>query len=190
MTFKTKWIIGVIAALVLGFGGWWIYFTNFTGRTSSRYLGKSYRQVITLENAVEIIDVAFQPDSRATDASTTKLITYKALDSYLYTEEFKDVSPLTGAIRWLPYGSKDYSPSWYRSRTFTRTLGGVVNYELPEDCASIISVSTLPEADGKFVKNLVYRAKSGNVLSKEYRDGFVDRLFEGWLEVKVPDENK
>lgn len=190
MKTSTKIIIGLVVLLIVAGGGWWIYFTNFTGRTASRYLGKEYRQRIELDNAVEVVSVAFQgSDDRS---NTTKLITYKALDGYIYTEEYRDLSPLTGAARWLPYGNKEYAPSWYRSRRFTRVFGGVIDYELPQDCATVMSVSAIKDPDPNktaYIKNLVYRSTSGTVLSKEYRDGFIDRAFEGWLEVKVRDEN-
>jgi hypothetical protein len=187
MKTSTKLIIVLVLIIVIGIAGWWFYFTNFTGQEASRYLGKSYRQVIEVKNAVQILSIDFQSDTLGV---RSKLITYKALDGYVYSEEYKNLSPLEGTIRWVPKGESEYSPSWYRGRTFSRLFGVTVNLELPDDCDKVMSVASVKDYEkGGYIKNLVYRSKDGHIFSKEYRDGLIDRNLEGWLEVKIPEQN-
>jgi hypothetical protein len=147
------------------------------GRSPSRYLGASARQVLGVENLQEFISLSF--DRRG--ESTVKDVTYRAGDGYVYTQEFKDFSLLEGAIRWVPHGESD---SLIQKRAISRWIGKPVNLRLPEDCAEVLGVDVGYSARDERVKNLVYRATDGRVLAKEYREGLVARHFGGWLEVR------
>jgi hypothetical protein len=147
------------------------------GRSPSRYLGASARQVLGVENLQEFISLSF--DRRG--ESTVKDVTYRAADGYVYTQEFKDFSLLEGAIRWVPH---DESDSVIQKRAISRWTGRPVNLRLPEDCADVLGVDVGYSTADERVKNLVYRATDGRILAKEYREGLVARHFGGWLEVR------
>jgi hypothetical protein len=57
--------------------------------------------------------------------------------------------------------------------------------ELPEDCDRILGVDIGYVSKNERVKNLNYLSTGGVIYSKEYREGLVDRNFEGWIEVKA-----
>ncbi|MEM7583079.1 MAG: hypothetical protein AAF560_06840 [Acidobacteriota bacterium] len=145
------------------------------GRTASRIGGKAQRQV--LEVPGEFISISF--DKRGD--STVKDVTFLAADGFVYTQEFKDVSPLEGAIRWVPHGT---GSDIIQSRRFSRWTGGAVNLELPEDCEEILGVDVGYSSKSERVKNVTYRSSDGAIYSREYREGFIDRNFEGWLEIR------
>jgi hypothetical protein len=147
------------------------------GRSPSRYLGQSARQVLAVENFDKFVSLSF--DRRG--ESTVKDVTYRASDGYVYTQEFKDFSLLEGAIRWVPH---DEDESLIQKRALSRWTGRPVNLRLPEDCAEVLGVDVGYSAKDERVKNLVYRATDGRILAKEYREGIVARHFEGWLEVR------
>jgi len=147
------------------------------GRTPSRYLGEGARQVITVGDMKQFIGLSY--DYR--DGSTVKDVTYLATDGYIYTREFKDISPLDGSIRWVPFGQG--SSSW-QSRSLSRWTGVPVDLELPKECQKVLSVDVTYAGSGERTKNLTFLAADGKILSKEYREGVIDRNFEGWLEIR------
>lgn len=180
---KTKVVMIAVALLIIVGAGTLFWFFNFTGRTPSRYLGKNFSQTLKAEHMQRLVGpVSMYQDG----ASTIKDVTYQADDGYIYTREFKDVSPLGGVIRWVP---ADQSDSFVQSRAISRFTGGAVSLQLPEDCAELLGVIISPtlngngKATGERVKNITYRSTSGKFLSKEYREGIIDRNFGGWLEV-------
>jgi hypothetical protein len=146
------------------------------GRTPSRYLGKDHRQKLEIPDMQEFISLSF--DKRG--SSTVKDVTFKSVDGYIYTKEFKDISPLEGVIRWIPYGKGD---DFIQSRTLSRWFGDVVELELPEDCSEVIGVDIGYSSKNERVKNLTYRSNKNEIFSKEYREGIIDRHLEGWIEV-------
>ncbi|MBU2631487.1 MAG: hypothetical protein KKE61_22990 [Proteobacteria bacterium] len=162
-------IIGIISITMLLFA---------CGRTVSRLGGKEHRQVLKVENFKEFISISF--DKRG--ASTVKDVTFLAIDGFAYTREFMDVSPFEGVIRWVPYGKGD---DFIQSRAISRWTGNAVNLELPEDCTRILGVDVSYLSKNERVKNLTYLSTDGAVYSKEYREGLIDRNFEGWLEVRA-----
>lgn len=164
------------AHIALLFGLVLAVLTGGCGRTPSRYMGKDHRQVLQVEHMDQFISMSFDKNG----SSTVKDVTFRAADGYVYTQEFKDVSPLEGTIRWVPAGEGD---SVIQSRAISRWTGMPTNLALPEDCDKILGVDIGYESEGERVKNLTYLAKDGRVLSKEYREGFIDRNFEGWLEI-------
>ena len=147
------------------------------GRTTSRYLGKEHRQVLEIQNMTRFINVSF--DKRG--SSTVKDVTFEATDGYVYTQEFKDVSPLEGVIRWVPH---DEEASYVQSRALSRWGGDAVNAQLPDDCAAVLCVDIGYASDDERVKNLCYRTTDGLILTREYRDGLIDRNLVGWMEIK------
>lgn len=150
------------------------------GRTPSRFLGKDARQTLGVENlsnSNDIISVSF--DKRA--GATVKDVTYKASDGYTYTQEFKDISPFGGVIRWVPAGQ---GSSLIQSRAISRWTGGAVNLELPEGCAKVLNIDIGYDSKNERTKNVVCLMTNSTVMAKEYREGLIDRNFEGWLEVK------
>lgn len=166
-------IYGVVALVIL------VVFASmfsYCGRTPSRYLGKDHRQVLKVMHMSEPIGISYDFQ----DGSTVKNVTYIADDGYAYTQEFKDVSPLEGVIRWVPF---DHSDSLIQSRALSRVFGKPVNLKLPEDCKRIVGVEVTYTSKTERTKMLNYISTSGKFLSKEYREGFVDRHLEGWLEV-------
>lgn len=146
------------------------------GRTPSRYLGKDQRQKLEIPNMKEFIGLSF--DKRG--SSTVKDVTFKATDGYIYTQEFRDISPLEGIIRWVPYGEGD---DIIQSRALSRWFGDIVNIELPEDCSEVLGVDIGYTSKNERVKNLIYRSKKNEIFAKEYREGLIDRHFEGWVEI-------
>ena len=148
------------------------------GRTPSRLGGKAHRQVLKIENFKEFISISF--DKRGT--STVKDVTFLATDGFTYTQEFIDLSPFEGVIRWVPNGKGD---DFIQSRAISRWTGSAVNLELPEDCAKILGVDIGYISKDERVKNLTYLSTDGKIYSKEYREGLVDRNFEDWLEVRA-----
>lgn len=161
--------IGAIVIMVLFIAGYW-------GRSPSRVMGRGARQVIGVPNMKEFVSLSMYKDG----PDTVKDVTFLATDDYLYTAEFRDRS-LTdfGTIRWVP---ADHSSSLIRSRAISRWTSIPVNLKLPEDCAEVLQVVVVEEEDGR-VKNLIYKTFEGDILGKEYRDGFLERNFAGWLEV-------
>lgn len=148
------------------------------GRTPSRYFGKGQRQVIEVKNMKRFISVSFSTRG----SSTVKDVTFEATDGYVYTQEFKDISPLEGTIRWVKH---DESSSLIQSRSLSRWFGSVVNLKLPKDCQEVLGVDVTPVGKKERVKNLTYRSTGGKILSREYREGFISRNFGGWLEIKA-----
>lgn len=149
------------------------------GRDVSRLMGREHAQVLEVAHMKEVIGVSFHKEKDS--GSTIKDVTFTADDGYVYTQEFKDVSPLEGIIRWVPHGQDS---STLRTRGISRWTGTPVNYELPADCAQVLSVTIHEVEDGNRVKNLTFKSTSGEVLSKEYREGIINRQLEGWLKVK------
>ena len=147
------------------------------GRTPSRYLGEDHRQILKVENMAKFVSLSF--DKRG--SSTVKDVTYVGTDGYIYTQEFKDTGFLEGTIRWVPAGE---SESILRSRALSRWTGSPVNTALPADCQKVLGVDVGYASASERVKNLTYLTNDYRILSKEYRDGFVGRHFEGWLEVQ------
>ena len=148
------------------------------GRSPSRYLGKGAAQVIEVEDMKEFISMSF--DRRG--GSTVKDVTYLAGDGYIYTQEFKDFSPLEGIIRWVPHGE---GSSFIQSRSISRWLGTAVNLELPDDCEQVLGVDVTYSTKNERSKNLVYRSRDGKILAREYREGLLARHLEGWIEVRA-----
>lgn len=157
-----------------------LFFIGACGRTASRYLGKDHRLILEIEGFKNdnFIDISF--DKRG--SATVKDITFKAEDGYVYTVEFRDISPFEGTIRWVPYHEKD---SLIQSRSLSRITGRPVNLKLPQDCKQILAVDITYEKNNERTKNLTYLSTGGKIFSKEYREGFIDRRFEGWLEIKA-----
>lgn len=174
---KKKNFLKNAVILILCFGS--LTFLSGCGRSPSRYLGKDHRQVLSIPSMKEFVSLSY--DYR--DGSTKKDVTFLADDGYYYTQEFKDASPLEGIIRWIPYGQDE---SFWRSRSISRWTGTPVNLKLPEDFKEMLGVSVTKSSNGS-TKMLTYRSNDGMILSKEYRDGVIDRNFEGWLEVKRAD---
>ncbi len=160
-------LLGVLALSLILLAG--------CGRTASRIGGKGARQV--LEVPGEFISISFDKRGK----STVKDVTFRAADGFIYTQEFKDVSPLEGIIRWVPHGT---GSNVIQSRRFSRWTGKATNLELPEDCEQVLGVDIGYTAKKERVKNVTYRSTDGAIYSKEYREGFIDRGFEGWLEIK------
>ncbi len=162
-------IIGIISISMVMFA---------CGRTASRLGGKDHRQVLKVENFKEFVSISF--DKRG--SSTVKDVTFMATDGFVYTQEFMDVNPFEGVIRWVPNGKGD---DFIQSRAISRWTGNAVNLELPEDCTKVLGVDVGYTSKNERVKNLTYLSTSGAIYSKEYREGLVDRAFEGWLEVRA-----
>lgn len=148
------------------------------GRTPSRLSEKKHSQILKVENMENFISISFDKHK----SSTVKDITFLSRDGYAYTKKFKDVSPLEGVIRWVPFGQDD---SFIQSRAISRWTGKAVNLELPENCAKIICVDIDYESKDERVKNLIYLSTDGSIYAKEYREGIIDRCFEGWLEISA-----
>jgi len=168
----------------LRIGTWFVIALLFTclltlacGRTPSRYLGKDHRQVLNVKHMKQFISLSY--DWRET--STVKDVTFLADDGYIYTQEFKDISPLQGVIRWVPAGQEE---SIIQTRAISRWTGTAVNLQLPEDCQKVLSVSITFANKTDRTKMLTYLANDGRILSREYPEGLIGRHFAGWLEVK------
>jgi len=162
-------LIGIISITMVFFA---------CGRTASRLGGKDHRQVLKVEHFKEFVSISF--DKRGNSA--VKDVTFLATDGFVYTREFMDISPFEGVIRWVPYGKGE---DFIQSRAISRWTGDAVNLELPEDCERILGVDIGYVSKNERVKNLTYVSTNGAIYSKEYREGLVDRNFEGWLEVKA-----
>ena len=173
---KIKAILILIAVLVSIIAGLVIYFVYFSGRSASRMLGKDARQVISVPNMKHFISISFTKRGK----STVKDVTFLATDGYIYTVEYRDLSPLEGVIRWVPH---DQSDDVIQSRGISRWLGAVINLRLPKDCAQVIGVDISYAGPDERVKNLTYKSTGGKIFSKEFRQGLFDRHMEGWLEV-------
>jgi len=159
---------------LLGLGA----FLGGCGRTPSRLGGEGLRQVLEVEGMQAFIGISF--DRRGD--STVKDVTFLATDGYVYTQEFKDISPLEGRIRWVKH---DEPESLIQSRAISRWTGSAVNLRMPEDCQKVLGVDVTYESDDERSKNLTCQATDGRILSREYREGLVDRHFAGWLEVRA-----
>lgn len=83
-------------------------------------------------------------------------------------------------IRWVPNSE---GGDFILTRVISRWFGGAVDLPLPVDCVEVLGVALTSVSKDERVKNLTYRSKKGEIFSKEYRDGFIDRNFEGWLEI-------
>ncbi|OGR15464.1 MAG: hypothetical protein A2277_20715 [Desulfobacterales bacterium RIFOXYA12_FULL_46_15] len=162
-------LIGIISITMIFFA---------CGRTVSRLGGKDHRQVLKVENFKEFVSISF--DKRGN--STVKDVTFLATDGFVYTQEFIDINPFEGVIRWVPYGQGE---DFIQSRAISRWTGNAVNLELPDDCARILGVDIGYVSKDERVKNLTYLSTDGKIYSREYREGLIDRKFEGWLEVKA-----
>lgn len=125
----------------------------------------------------KFVDISF--DKR--DGSTVKDVTYLGYDTYYYTIEFKDVSPLEATIMWMPPSK---SGSFIQSRSLSRIFGKPVKLQLPEDFKELLSVDITYESSNERVKNIAYLSTDGKILTKEFREGILDRMFEGWGEIK------
>ena len=145
------------------------------GRDVSRLGGKEHRQI--LEVPGDFISISFDKN----EGSTVKDVTFTAKDGFVYTQEFKDISPLEGILRWVPHGM---SSDLIQSRSISRWTGTSVDLELPKDCKKILGVDVGYSSKNERTKNLTYLSTDGNIYSKEYREGIFDRMLEGWLEVK------
>lgn len=177
MTIMTKLKI-FIGLVFVGALALWL-FLQFGGRTPSRYMGQSARQVIKIpeiQAMVGNINMWFDKDNDA----TIKDITYCSKDGYYYSAEFRDISPFEGVIRWVPYKQ---GSDIIQSRKLSRWGIDVVNLKVPKNFQTMYGVSML-SIHGERVKNLSYYGKNGKVMAKEYREGLVDRLLSGYVEVK------
>ena len=168
-----SFMITAIAILIIGG-----LVMSSCGRTQSRFRGKDHRQILEVENMQTYIGMSF--DKRG--SATVKDVTFVATDGYVYTQEFKDVSPYEGAIRWVPATEDD---DFIKSRAISRWTGGAVNERLPEDCAEVLGVDVGYKDKSTRVKNLVYKSTDGSIYSREYKEGLVERHLVGWLEVRA-----
>ncbi|MBF0274205.1 MAG: hypothetical protein HQK84_03125 [Nitrospinae bacterium] len=179
-SFKTKAgvIVGIILLICLTF----IYVMNFTGRSVSRFTGGLVEHKVNLPNCAEFIGVIFQKDGN----STIKVVTCRGFDGYYYTEEFRDMSPLEGRIKWIP-PEDSQGASWMQKRTLSRWLGTEVKVKLPKDFYAFAGpVSTVPKGSGN-VKNVTYWTKEGNLKTKEYVDW---SIFEGVIQWELSKGSK
>ncbi len=171
-----------IAIIVLVVAGFLIKFLFFSGRSASRFLGEGVRQVLEVKNMAPKGFISISFDKRG--KNTIKDITFKATDGYVYTQEFRDVNPLEGIIRWVPYGE---GSDLIQSRGLSRWFGDVVNLEIPKKCIKILGVDITYAEKGERTKNLTCETGQGLIITKEYREGMLDRHFEGYLEIKPKD---
>lgn len=183
MTVKTKIIVFVLMVLIFVVMFW--LFLSFGGRTPSRYLGQSARQIIEIPEMQQMVgNVNMWLDKK--NNATVKDITYCSVDGYFYTAEFRDMSPFQGVIRWVPYGQ---GSDLIQSRMLSRWGLDVVNLKVPENFQTMYGVSIVSKG-GERVKNLSYYSKDGKILAKEYREGMVNRFFSGYNEVKGSEKLK
>ncbi len=171
-----KWTMLVVILLWL----WIIWFLYFSGRTPSRLLGESVAQVLTVPNMAEEGFISLSFDKRGT--ATVKDLTFLATDGYVYTREYRDVSPFEWIIRWVPYGEDS---SLIQTRAISRWTGWAVNLEIPEGCVKILWVDVWYSSTNERVKNLTCKKDDWKIISKEYREWFIDRFFEGYLEIQA-----
>ncbi|MFQ5560603.1 MAG: hypothetical protein ACE5FU_08475 [Nitrospinota bacterium] len=178
MNNKFKLIIaGVLVFLVFVLA---IKFFYFSGRSASRLIGESARQIVKVPNMAPGGFISISFDKRGN--STVKDVTFRAIDGYIYTKEFKDMSPFEGIIRWVPYGE---GSDLVQSRGLSRWVGDIVNIEIFEKCKKVIGVDITFSNKNERTKNLTCRTGSGAILSKEYREGIIDRHFEGYMEIRT-----
>lgn len=169
-------LLGICGLLILG-----------CGRSVSRTLGKDHAQELELENVQQFISMSLRKDASCSGgdlsfSDTVKDITYIAKDGYMYTQEFTDAGILEGIIRWVP---ADENEDTLRTRVFSRWTGEPVNVKLPPNFKQAFSVTVHQTGDNETVKDLTYLSPDGEIYDKEYRDGLVDRHFEGWIKIKV-----
>ena len=179
---KPTWKHYSIAIMILIFSGFVIKFLYFSGRSASRLLGKSARQTLRIKNMAPNGFISISFDKRG--KNTVKDVTFKATDGYIYTLEFMDMNPFGGTIRWVPYGE---GSDFVQSRSLSRWLGDVVNLEIPKNCNKILGVDISYAEKDERTKNLTCLTSDGIILSKEYREGIIDRHFEGYLEIEPKD---
>lgn len=176
---KTMTKIKILVALIfLCAVAFWL-FLKFGGRTASRYMGPSARQVIKIPEVQAMagnINMWYDEDNKA----TIKDITYCSTDGYYYSAEFRDISPFEGVIRWVPY---EQGSDIIQSRKLSRWGVDVVNLKVPKNFQTMYGVSFVSKG-GERVKNLTYHGKDGKVLAKEYREGIVDRFLSGYIQIK------
>ena len=134
-------------------------------------------QTVEIPELREIISISF--DRRG--EKTVKDVTFLADDGYAYTQEVVEFSILEGTIRWVPYGE---GSSLIQSRGPSRLFHYAVDLELPENCKRIVNVDVGYDSKNERVKNLVYLTNDGRIMTKEYFEGFLDRHFGGYMEVK------
>jgi len=176
---KLTWKHYSIAAIILILAGFLIKFIYFSGRSASRLLGESARQTIQIKNMAPDGFISISFDKRG--ENTVKDVTFKATDGYIYTLEYMDMNPFGGTIRWVPHGE---GSDLVQSRSLSRWFGDVVNLEIPKKCEKVLGVDITYAQKGERTKNLTCRTTQGLILSKEYREGMIDRHFEGYLEIK------
>jgi len=149
---NARGIVIVLAIAVIIAGCFYVYYG--LGRTASRIGGKTHRQVLIMPVQSKFISISF--DKR--DGSTVKDVTFLATDTFHYTQEFKDISPLEGVIRWVPYGT---GSDVIQSRGLSRWTGDVVNLELPEDFKEMLGVDIGYSGSDERVKNMTYLSTEG-----------------------------
>ena len=170
-------VILILSCLAL-----WL-FLKFGGRTVSRYLGQSTRQVIEIPEMRQMVgNINMWFDT--THNATVKDITYCSVDGYYYSVEFRDISLLEGTIRWVPH---QQGSDIIQSRKLSRWGLDTVNLKVPEDFKSMYGVAIVAKG-GERIKNLTYVGQDGKIFAKEYREGIVDRFFGGFIEVKGSDK--
>ena len=59
---------------------------------------------------------------------------------------------------------------------------GIVYLEQPMNVQKQLNVDISYVGNGECIKNLVKFSSDGRILSKKYREGLIDRNFEGYLE--------
>ena len=165
---------------IIIWGLWLIWFLYFSGRTPSRLLWEWVAQVLTVPNMAEEGFVSLSFDKRWT--ATVKDLTFMATDWYVYTREYRDISPFEWIIRWVPYWQ---DTSFIQSRAISRWTWWAVNLEIPEGCLKILWVDVWYSSTNERVKNLTCKKTDWKIISKEYREGFIDRFFEGYLEIQA-----
>tara|TARA_B100000315_G_scaffold28481_1_gene24286 strand:- start:23018 stop:23560 length:543 start_codon:yes stop_codon:yes gene_type:complete len=176
---KLTWKHYSIAVIILILAGFVIKFLYFSGRSASRILGKSARQTLHIKNMAANGFISISFDKRG--KNTVKDVTFKATDGYVYTLEYMDMNPFGGTIRWVPYGE---GSDLVQSRSLSRWFGDIVNLEIPEKCKKILGVDITYAQKDERTKNLTCITLDGIILSKEYREGIIDRHFEGYIEIK------
>jgi len=177
MSNKTKWIVIIFLLVSMIVAGW--LYLNFGGRSASRIIGKSAREVINFSDMQQMVgNVNMWFDHIAN--KTVKDITFCSTDGYYYTYEYRELSLFEGVIRWVPHGD---SSSLIRSRFLSRMGFSAVNLTVPDDFKGLFGVTIVASGEQR-IKNLTYLNTKDQILAKEYRDGLTDRFFGGYLEVK------
>jgi len=142
-------------------------------------MGEGARQIIKVPNMAPSGFISISFDKRG--KSTVKDITFKATDGYIYTKEYRDMNPFEGIIRWVPYGE---GSDFVQSRGLSRWVGDIVNLEIHKKCKQVLGVDITYNDKNERTKNLTCTTVEGKVLSKEYREGMLDRHFSGYLEIR------